>query len=340
MGERQVRLQDPWAEFETLYREHHRRVYAIALRFTRDADRAEEIVQDAFVRAWRSLPSFNGDSRLSTWLHSVAVNAALDGVRARSARGADRSRRGPRSLRGGGRTRDAGGGPRSRAGGGRAPDGAREIVILHYIEGYPCGDRGAARDRRGDGQVAAPSGAQAPQGGVDMSEIDRDRELEARLAKAPREAEPRRDLWPSVERAIAQRRSRAGVESASRAARGGLLRAAAPDRGGPLALFVGGVLVGQRWGETAPAPPPAPGRPALRRPRRFSGPVPSTSRRSPRLDESVAQWSASRASMRRSDASGRRLGAVRLPPRRPPGGPHPVHGIRGPNDGEEPTVRF
>ena len=79
-------MQDPRAEFEALYREHHRRVYAIALRFARDADRAEEIVQDAFVRVWRSLPSFNGNSRLSTWVHSVAVNAALDGVRARSRR--------------------------------------------------------------------------------------------------------------------------------------------------------------------------------------------------------------------------------------------------------------
>jgi RNA polymerase sigma-70 factor (ECF subfamily) len=134
-------LSDRRAEFETLYRVHHRRVYAIALRFARDADRAEEIVQDAFVRVWRSLPSFNGNSRLSTWVHSVAVNAALDGVRARSRREA--------------RIEPGIDPDRYAAQVGRAmpdadldleraiaslPDGAREIVILHYIEGYPCAE--------------------------------------------------------------------------------------------------------------------------------------------------------------------------------------------------------
>ena len=134
-------MQDPRAEFEALYREHHRRVYAIALRFARDADRAEEIVQDAFVRIWRSLPSFNGNSRLSTWVHSVAVNAALDCVRASSRREA--------------RIEPAIDPDRYAAEVGRAmpdadldleraiaslPDGAREIVILHYIEGYPCAE--------------------------------------------------------------------------------------------------------------------------------------------------------------------------------------------------------
>jgi RNA polymerase sigma-70 factor (ECF subfamily) len=134
-------LQDPRAEFEALYHEHHRRVYAIALRFARDADRAEEIVQDAFVRVWRSMPSFNGNSRLSTWVHSVAVNAALDGLRARSRREA--------------RIEPGIDPDRYAAEVGRAmpdadldleraiaslPDGAREIVILHYIEGYPCAE--------------------------------------------------------------------------------------------------------------------------------------------------------------------------------------------------------
>jgi RNA polymerase sigma-70 factor (ECF subfamily) len=141
MGERQVRLHDPRAEFEAIYREHHRRVYAIALRFARDPDRAEEIVQDAFVRAWRSLPSFNGDSRLSTWLHSVAVNAALDAVRARSRRDA---RRDPdldldRYAAEVGRAMPGADLDLERAV-ASLPEGAREIVILHYIEGYPCAE--------------------------------------------------------------------------------------------------------------------------------------------------------------------------------------------------------
>lgn len=134
-------MQHSRAEFETLYREHHRRVYAIALRFTRDPDRAEEIVQDAFVRVWRSLPSFNGNSRLSTWLHSVAVNAALDGVRARARREARLDREVDLD-------RYAAEVERAMPGAdldleravAALPDGAREIVILHYIEGYACAE--------------------------------------------------------------------------------------------------------------------------------------------------------------------------------------------------------
>ena len=141
MGERQVRLHDPRAEFEAIYREHHRRVYAIALRFARDPDRAEEIVQDAFVRAWRSLPSFNGDSRLSTWLHSVAVNAALDAVRARSRQEArlDPDVDLDRYAAEVGRAMPGANLDLERAV-ASLPDGAREIVILHYIEGHPCAE--------------------------------------------------------------------------------------------------------------------------------------------------------------------------------------------------------
>jgi RNA polymerase sigma-70 factor (ECF subfamily) len=136
-----VRLQHSRAEFETLYREHHRRVYAIALRFTRDPDRAEEIVQDAFVRVWRSLPSFYGNSRLSTWLHSVAVNAALDGVRARARREArlDRDVDLDRYAIEIGRAMPGADLDLERAV-AAVPDGAREIVILDFIEGYACAE--------------------------------------------------------------------------------------------------------------------------------------------------------------------------------------------------------
>lgn len=129
------------AAFESLYRAHYRRVYAVALRFARDRDRAEEIAQDAFVRAWRALPSFNGDSRLSTWLHSVAVHAALDRVRGQARReariepGVDLDRYAAevgRAMPGADLDLE-----RAIA---ALPDGAREVVILHYIEGYPCAE--------------------------------------------------------------------------------------------------------------------------------------------------------------------------------------------------------
>ena len=116
-------------------------MYAIALRFARDPDRAEEIVQDAFVRVWRSLPSFNGDSKLSTWLHSIAVNAALDRVRSRARREAriDREVDLDRYAREVGRAMPTADLDLERAL-ASLPDGAREIVILHYIEGYPCAE--------------------------------------------------------------------------------------------------------------------------------------------------------------------------------------------------------
>jgi RNA polymerase sigma-70 factor (ECF subfamily) len=134
-------LHDRRGEFESIYREHHRRVYAIALRFARDPDAAEEIVQDAFVRVWRSLPSFNGNSRLSTWLHSVAVNAALDCVRARSRSEArfDRDVDLDRYALEVGRAMPTADIDLERAV-ATLPDGAREVVLLHYFEGLPCGE--------------------------------------------------------------------------------------------------------------------------------------------------------------------------------------------------------
>jgi len=71
--------------FETLYRKHVRRVYAVIWRLVGGVDaRAEELTQDAFVRAWRKLPGFRGDSAFSTWLHRLAVNTALMDLRSRA----------------------------------------------------------------------------------------------------------------------------------------------------------------------------------------------------------------------------------------------------------------
>jgi RNA polymerase sigma-70 factor (ECF subfamily) len=76
-----ARQRDPQA-FEELYRQHHRRVYALALRLTRDRGRAEELTQDAFVRAWEALAGFRGDSSFATWLHGLAVRVFLEQSRA------------------------------------------------------------------------------------------------------------------------------------------------------------------------------------------------------------------------------------------------------------------
>ncbi len=67
--------------FERLYRANVNRVYALCLRMCHDRNRAEELAQDAFVRAWEKLPQFRGESAFSTWLHRLTVNVVLEAQR-------------------------------------------------------------------------------------------------------------------------------------------------------------------------------------------------------------------------------------------------------------------
>ena len=64
-----------------LYRQHERRVYNVALRTLGNPWDAAEVTQEAFIKAFRNLDSFKGESRFSTWLHRIAVNAAYDHLR-------------------------------------------------------------------------------------------------------------------------------------------------------------------------------------------------------------------------------------------------------------------
>lgn len=68
--------------FERLYRQYAGRVNGLCLRMTRDPDLAEDCVQDAFIRAWKALPKFEGRSAFGTWLHRIAVNVVLEKRRA------------------------------------------------------------------------------------------------------------------------------------------------------------------------------------------------------------------------------------------------------------------
>jgi RNA polymerase sigma-70 factor (ECF subfamily) len=54
--------------FERLYRDNERKVFALCLRLSSDAALAEELTQEVFVRAWRKLGTFRGDSAFSSWL--------------------------------------------------------------------------------------------------------------------------------------------------------------------------------------------------------------------------------------------------------------------------------
>src|SRR5207244_1453396 len=72
------------AAFESLYRQHLRRVHAVVWRLVGGSDaRAEELTQEAFVRAWQALPRFRFESAFGTWLHRLAVNTALMDLRTR-----------------------------------------------------------------------------------------------------------------------------------------------------------------------------------------------------------------------------------------------------------------
>lgn len=75
------------AAFEQLYRRHHRRVHGVIVRLVGQAGaRAEDLTQEAFVRAWQALPSFRFESAVSTWLHRLAANTALMELRSRRSR--------------------------------------------------------------------------------------------------------------------------------------------------------------------------------------------------------------------------------------------------------------
>jgi len=64
--------------FEELVRRHRTRVYALALRICRNADDAEDALQETFIAAYRALPRFDRRARVSTWLYRIATNKCYD----------------------------------------------------------------------------------------------------------------------------------------------------------------------------------------------------------------------------------------------------------------------
>jgi len=66
---------------KALYEEHGKRVYALSYRLAGDAEIAEDITQEVFVQVWQKIHNFRGDSKFSTWLHSVASNVAISHMR-------------------------------------------------------------------------------------------------------------------------------------------------------------------------------------------------------------------------------------------------------------------
>jgi RNA polymerase sigma-70 factor (ECF subfamily) len=70
--------------FDVIVRRHQRQVYQLCYRFLGTHEDASDLAQDVFIRAYRGLRSFKGNSAFSTWLYRIGVNACLNKVKARS----------------------------------------------------------------------------------------------------------------------------------------------------------------------------------------------------------------------------------------------------------------
>lgn len=122
--------------FEALYRRHAARIHGVIWRLVGGLQaRAEELVQDTFVRAWQRLDTFRHESRFSTWLHRLAVNTALMDLRA--ARSRPEGRTDPDDESWAGWHEET---PGLRLDLERAvaslPPRARAVLVLHDIEGW------------------------------------------------------------------------------------------------------------------------------------------------------------------------------------------------------------
>jgi RNA polymerase sigma-70 factor (ECF subfamily) len=127
------------AAFEQLYRTHSRRIHAVVWRLAgANTARAEDLVQEAFIRAWQALPAFRFESAFSTWLHRLAVNTALMELRSRAG-GEDRETD-DAALEFVGTVDTAGQRLREQMDLERAvatlPERARAVLVLHDIEGW------------------------------------------------------------------------------------------------------------------------------------------------------------------------------------------------------------
>ena len=67
--------------FEQLVLDNQNRVYSLALRLVNDREEAEDLAQEAFVKAWQGLRSFQGESSFATWVYRLTTNLCIDWLR-------------------------------------------------------------------------------------------------------------------------------------------------------------------------------------------------------------------------------------------------------------------
>jgi len=77
-------IRDPATEqqgFNRLVRQYQQMLYGQIRRLVQDHDTTDDLLQQSFIKAWKKLDSFRGDSQLSTWLYRIATNEALSYLR-------------------------------------------------------------------------------------------------------------------------------------------------------------------------------------------------------------------------------------------------------------------
>ncbi|MBA3344514.1 MAG: RNA polymerase sigma factor [Gemmatimonadales bacterium] len=127
---------DPSAE-RALYDAHVDRVFRLVYRMAGDLDRAQDYVQETFIRGFDRLGDFRGESALSTWLCSIAISITLNGLR-KVRRFNERETELDDGLQAGSPVREAD--PDLKVRLSRAiealPEGYRTVFVMHDVEGY------------------------------------------------------------------------------------------------------------------------------------------------------------------------------------------------------------
>jgi len=72
--------------FDLLVLKYQHKIFSLIGRYVHDADEVQDVAQEAFIKAYRALPKFRGDSQFYTWLYRIAVNTAKNHLVSRSRR--------------------------------------------------------------------------------------------------------------------------------------------------------------------------------------------------------------------------------------------------------------